>query len=90
LNLDTVQEMVALKKYIKMNFKIYLNSLRDSKRWANELDVEQFAEDLFYNNGYEFCEIKVVGTTIIVLTFVVLKVIMPSIQVTVHHKAYRT
>ena len=54
LNLDTVQEMVALKKYIKMNFKIYLNSLRDSKRWANELDVEQFAEDLFYNNGYEF------------------------------------
>jgi hypothetical protein len=54
LNLDTVQEMVALKKYIKMNFKIYLNLLKDSKKWANELDVDQFAEDLFYNNGYEF------------------------------------
>jgi microsomal dipeptidase-like Zn-dependent dipeptidase len=54
LNLDTVQEMAALKKYIKMNFKIYLKGLRDSKKWANELNVDEFVEDLFYDNGYEF------------------------------------
>ena len=54
LNLDTVQEMMGLKRYIKMNFMFYLKSLKDSKKWANELDVDQFAEDLFYNNGFEF------------------------------------
>ena len=54
LNLETVEEMANLKKYIKMNFRFYLDTLKDSRKWAKELDVDEFAEDLFYDNGYEF------------------------------------
>ena len=54
LNLETVEEMANLKKYIKMNFRFYLDTLKDSRKWAKELDVDEFVEDLFYDNGYEF------------------------------------
>jgi microsomal dipeptidase-like Zn-dependent dipeptidase len=54
LNLGTVEEMANLKRYISMNLGFYLNKLKDSKQWVNELDIPAFVEDLFYNNGYEF------------------------------------
>lgn len=54
LNIGTVEQMADLKQYIRMNFKIYLKGLTDSRKWADQLDVDDFVEDLFYNNGYEF------------------------------------
>ncbi len=51
---SNVEEMRALKNYINVNFKIFLERLEDSKQWAGQLDVAQFAEDLFYNNGFNF------------------------------------
>jgi hypothetical protein len=49
-----VEEMRALKNYINVNFKIFLERLEDSKQWVGQLDVAQFTEDLFYNNGFNF------------------------------------
>lgn len=54
INMPTVRDMQDLRKYIVMNFMFYLKSLDDSKEWADELDVESFAENLFYNNGFNF------------------------------------
>lgn len=54
INVETVKAMEDLKKYIKKKFGPYLLSLKDSKKWAAQLNVNEFAEDLFYNNGYEF------------------------------------
>lgn len=54
LNIQTAEDMQDLKKYIKMNFRFYLETLTDLKQWANQLNIDQFAEDLFYNNGFNF------------------------------------
>lgn len=54
LNLDTVEEMANLKTYIKDNFGFFLETMKDSKKWMNQLDVDDFVEDLFYNNGHDF------------------------------------
>lgn len=53
-NVSNVEEMRALKNYINVNFKIFLERLEDAKQWAGQLDVAQFTEDLFYNNGFNF------------------------------------
>lgn len=53
-NIETVNAIEDLKKYIKKKFGPYLASLKDSKKWAHELDVNEFAEDFFYNNGFAF------------------------------------
>jgi microsomal dipeptidase-like Zn-dependent dipeptidase len=54
LNIDTVEEMPSLKKYIQMNFRFYLESLTDSAQWVNQLNVNEFAEALFFENGYNY------------------------------------
>ncbi|MEQ1676773.1 MAG: hypothetical protein ABL876_08735 [Chitinophagaceae bacterium] len=54
LNMEIVNAVGDLKKFIKKKFSLFLTSLKDSKKWAHELDVDVFAEDFFYNNGYEF------------------------------------
>lgn len=54
LNISTVDKMPNLKSYIRMNFKYFLDSLTDSKKWSKELDIDIFVEDLFYNNGVGF------------------------------------
>jgi len=54
INIPTVEFMSQLKKYIKMNFRFYLQTLTDSSQWVDELNLDQFVEDLFYNNGYNF------------------------------------
>lgn len=54
ITIDSVEEMPSLMKYIKMNFGFYIKSLTDSEQWRDELNVSEFAEDLFYNNGFEF------------------------------------
>jgi microsomal dipeptidase-like Zn-dependent dipeptidase len=55
-NIDTVAEIPRLKEYIRRYFKGYLGKLKDSAQWADQLNVGQFVEDLFYNNGYRYLE----------------------------------
>ncbi|KAA2239857.1 hypothetical protein F0L74_27100 [Chitinophaga agrisoli] len=54
VNVATVEDMKMLKKYIGNNLRFFLEDLEDSKLWANQLDLTQFVEDLFYNNGFNF------------------------------------
>jgi microsomal dipeptidase-like Zn-dependent dipeptidase len=54
INMPTVKEMKELKEYIRMNLGFYLHSLSDSAVWANQVDIDEFTEDLFYHNGYNF------------------------------------
>lgn len=54
MNMPTVKRMVDIKSYIRMNLKYFLKDLDDSEKWAEELNVDAFVEDLFYNNGYRF------------------------------------
>jgi hypothetical protein len=46
--------MPTLKHYIVTELGDFLRDLSDSREWADQLDVPAFAEDLFYNNGFEF------------------------------------
>lgn len=54
INNASVEDMRDLKQYIIDNFEFYLRDLKDSAMWYKQLDTKQFAEDLFYNNGYSF------------------------------------
>jgi len=54
INIATVEDLPQLKQYIRQNLKDYLLSLSDSKQWANQLDIDLFTENFFYNNGYDF------------------------------------
>ena len=54
VNLSSVEDMPALKQYLLDNFGNYLASLKDSKKWAKQLDIPAFVEGLFYENGYRF------------------------------------
>ncbi len=49
-----VKDMERLKRYVKTDFKGYLSQLEDARAWYRDLDVNQFAEDLFFGNGYRF------------------------------------
>ena len=54
LNLQTVEDIPALKNYIRANFLYYIKSLTDSTGWASQLNMDEFIENLFYNNGFNF------------------------------------
>jgi hypothetical protein len=54
INMETVEDMPALKKYILQNFDYHLGSLNDSTKWKSQLDVPGFVEKLFYENGYNY------------------------------------
>ncbi|CAN5776523.1 hypothetical protein BH11BAC4_BH11BAC4_26730 [soil metagenome] len=54
INIQTVEDMPVLKKYIAANFMFYIKSLKDSAEWADQLDVNQFTENLFYENGFNY------------------------------------
>ena len=54
VNMATVEDMPALKAHLLRNFGTYLQSLKDSKKWAKQLDVPSFVEGLFYENGYRY------------------------------------
>jgi len=54
INTQTCLNMGALKKYIVKNLGNFLRQLTDSVKWAGQLNVPAFADDLFYNNGYAF------------------------------------
>lgn len=54
LNMPTVKRMADVRSYISMNLKYFLRDLKDSKKWADELNIDAFVEDFFYNNGYRF------------------------------------
>jgi len=60
INMPTVKDMDDLKNYIRKNFSIFLESLEDSKQWQAQLNVAQFVEDLFYNNGFNFVKSRLV------------------------------
>lgn len=51
---QTVQDIPALKNYIQKKFPGYLQVLADSGAWASQLNITDFAENLFYNNGCNF------------------------------------
>jgi microsomal dipeptidase-like Zn-dependent dipeptidase len=53
-NISTVNELPKLKEQIIKHFKNYLSSLKDSRQWESQLNVQDFVEDFFYNNGLEF------------------------------------
>jgi microsomal dipeptidase-like Zn-dependent dipeptidase len=53
-NISTVDDLPGLKEQLIENFKNYLRSLTDSAVWEAQLDINEFAEDFFYNNGLEF------------------------------------
>lgn len=54
INMPTVKNMDELKKYLRKHFAFFLQNLEDSKLWAQQLNVDKFTEDLFYNNGFNF------------------------------------
>ena len=54
LNMQVAEDMKELKEYISMNFRFYLESLTDSSQWASQIDERKFADDLFYNNGFNY------------------------------------
>lgn len=54
INVATVKDLPELKKYISTQFKYYLETLIDSREWVEQLDIGDFVEDLFFNNGYNF------------------------------------
>ena len=54
VNFDTCLDMPALKNYIAAQLRYYLQSLSDSEKWVDQLNVDVFVENLFYNNGYNF------------------------------------
>jgi len=54
VNFETCLDMPGLKHYIVSYLKRFLKDLKDSHEWADQLDAAAFAEDLFYNNGYNF------------------------------------
>lgn len=54
INMPTVKNMSEIRNYIHMNFKYFLNDLKDSKIWADKINMDTFMEDLFYHNGYRF------------------------------------
>ncbi|WP_415328060.1 hypothetical protein [Chryseobacterium sp. MMS23-Vi53] len=54
INMPTVKNMRDVRSYISMNLKYFLKDLKDSKKWADELNIDIFMEDIFYNNGYRF------------------------------------
>lgn len=54
VNMATVEDMAGLKNYLLANFGYYLNSLKDAKKWAKQLDIPAFVEGLFYENGYRY------------------------------------
>ena len=54
INFQTCLEMPGLKHYIANTLANFLRDLKDSRVWADQLNVPAFVEDLFYNNGYEF------------------------------------
>jgi microsomal dipeptidase-like Zn-dependent dipeptidase len=60
INMSTVKDMHDLKRYIRMNFRFFLESLEDSKLWFGQLDINSFVEDLFYNNGFNFVKSRLV------------------------------
>jgi hypothetical protein len=53
-NVQTAEDIPALKQYLQMNFRFYLQTLTDSALWESQLNINEFAEDLFYNNGFNF------------------------------------
>lgn len=54
INFQTCLDMPGLKHYIVTKLKDFLKDLKDSRQWADQLDIPAFAEDLFYNNGFGF------------------------------------
>ena len=61
LNFLTCLQMPALKGYLQSNFKNFLKGLNDSVKWADQLDIGGFLDDLFFNNGYAFVTGRLVG-----------------------------
>ena len=54
LNFLTCLQMPSLRAYLQANFKNFLKGLTDSAKWADNLDIDGFLGDLFFNNGYNF------------------------------------
>ena len=54
LNISTVDKMVNLKSYVRMNFSYFLDSIDEAQSWSKDLNIDTFVEDLFYNNGIAF------------------------------------
>ena len=54
LNIYTVDKMVNLKSYVRMNFSYFLDSIDEAQSWSKDLNIDTFVEDLFYNNGIAF------------------------------------
>ncbi len=54
INVDVVESMQDLKQYVHTNLPYLLDSSVHSKVWKDELDINEFIEDLFYNNGYNY------------------------------------
>ncbi|HXB95856.1 MAG TPA: hypothetical protein VNU70_11880 [Puia sp.] len=54
INFQTCLDMPGLKSYIHGNLHSFLKDLTDSAKWADQLDIDSFTEDLFFNNGYNF------------------------------------
>lgn len=51
-----VDELPKFKSYLQKNFKNFLGSYTDSRSWRNQLDVNVFADQLFYLNGISFVQ----------------------------------
>lgn len=56
----TVKNMDDLKKYLRMNFGFFLQGLDDSKLWCGQFKIDEFVEDLLYNNGVSFVRSRLV------------------------------
>ncbi|WP_109698656.1 hypothetical protein [Chitinophaga deserti] len=54
ITMPGVKDMERLKRYIRTDFRGYLSQLEDASDWYRDLDVKQFADNLFFENGYRF------------------------------------
>ena len=51
LNVDALPQLYA---YLKKNFQQFLGNYTDSRAWRAQLNVDQFIDKLFYQNGHAF------------------------------------
>lgn len=57
-NIATVNQLPQLKQQMLKRFKTYLRSLKDSSAWEEQLNINEFIEDFFYDNGLEFIRLQ--------------------------------
>ncbi|HEX2536481.1 MAG TPA: membrane dipeptidase [Chitinophagaceae bacterium] len=52
----TVEDLEKFRKYLIKHFRDFLGRYADSRAWRDRLDLNRFAEQLFFRNGRDFVQ----------------------------------